>query len=436
MRFTIRFRGAPDGDTTFTTRKDRSCWRIFQAGLCPAVFASIITLYQIAVLVMASPGKSISSAYTSSHQKDSGWYASIVENGYVSTIPPVPQKTQLANVAFFPAFPILAKVIVMFLHLPVRFALALTAQASAFLFWYYLILILRRWQFSHIAIITTALAVLSHPNGFILVVGYSESLFLAMLLGFLYFLEYPGWKTKTLASLHGFVLTATRPVGTLCALWPLVQSIAKKDQKQKSSYGSRLARCRPYWHAAVITLAASGGVIAFFVFCQWKFGRWNLYMQTQHIGWNQTANYIAFFNPATYSFRLPRLRNSISVGHFLLALDFIVLITLEYVEVFQWKNLALERTSRLGYYFCGFTVFYLSVSGTYNTGMRGALRYDLCIHTVIVLGAANVIQVLCRQRIIRPILRYFLLATLWLAIIGGCALQLFYTRVYLAGRWP
>src|SRR5688572_21242270 len=39
---------------------------------------------------------------------DCGWYGSIIRNGYVSTIPPVAQRGDEANVAFFPLHPAVA----------------------------------------------------------------------------------------------------------------------------------------------------------------------------------------------------------------------------------------------------------------------------------------------------------------------------------------
>ena len=42
---------------------------------------------------------------------DCGWYKSIAGLGYHSTIPPVSQNGDLANVAFFPGYPLLARLI-------------------------------------------------------------------------------------------------------------------------------------------------------------------------------------------------------------------------------------------------------------------------------------------------------------------------------------
>src|SRR6266478_1825937 len=64
-----------------------------------------------------------------------------------------------------------------------------------------------------------------HPAAFFLVAGYSESLFLMALLGFIYWSAAEGSSAKFWAAVHGIVMSATRIVGIVCAAFPLVHSV-------------------------------------------------------------------------------------------------------------------------------------------------------------------------------------------------------------------
>src|SRR5258708_18749229 len=57
-----------------------------------ALLAAIITLGQLGLFIIAAPGRSIGERYLSAFQWDSLWYAHIARRGYVSTIPPVPDR--------------------------------------------------------------------------------------------------------------------------------------------------------------------------------------------------------------------------------------------------------------------------------------------------------------------------------------------------------
>ena len=93
---------------------------------------------------------------------------------------------EVSNVAFFPAYPAIAAVLHYGLHLGIYNALLVTAQAAAWGFWSYFFLFCQRWNISPLLQFFGALAIFAHPTAFFLVSGYSESLFLMGLFGFIF----------------------------------------------------------------------------------------------------------------------------------------------------------------------------------------------------------------------------------------------------------
>ncbi len=132
---------------------------------------------------------------------------------------------EVSNVAFFPAYPALAALLRYGLNLSTYDALLITAQlrpgasgVTSFSF-------AHRWNISPLLQFLGALAIVAHPTAFFLVAGYSESLFLMALLGFIYWSSAEGRTAKFLAVLHGIVMSATRIVGIPCAAYPVVRAV-------------------------------------------------------------------------------------------------------------------------------------------------------------------------------------------------------------------
>lgn len=77
--------------------------------LCLAL-GLLVTLGQVALAVgLAQPGNSLRDRYFTLVQHDSYWFANIVDRGYGTTFPPADHKAmEISNVAFFPAYPLLA----------------------------------------------------------------------------------------------------------------------------------------------------------------------------------------------------------------------------------------------------------------------------------------------------------------------------------------
>lgn len=215
-------------------------------------------------------------------QWDCGWYRSIVTEGYQSPWPPRAQ-THESNVGFFPGYPAAAWVVSRIPGLPVERALVWTAVLGAGIAWTYWAALLGWMRGPGLGGAVPTMVAVAFPGSFFLMAGYSESLFQAALLGFVFWTEralarpagFPAaW---LLAVAHGIVLTGTRFVGIAALVYPLLRWWALEDYRPR--FNPRLL-----WMAGLAMLSA-GGLLGFLAYCQWKFGHWNLYFETVRIGW-------------------------------------------------------------------------------------------------------------------------------------------------------
>src|SRR5437660_10580068 len=155
--------------------------------LKPLLAGLLLTLAQIAVAVcLLAPEGPLSYRYSTLVQHDSYWFMNIVDRGYRTIVPPIDHKVmEVSNVAFFPAYPAIASVLRYGLHVDTDNALLITAQIAAWGFWSYFFLFCDRWNIAPTLQFFGALLIVAHPAAFFLIAGYSESLFLMALLGFI-----------------------------------------------------------------------------------------------------------------------------------------------------------------------------------------------------------------------------------------------------------
>lgn len=353
------------------------------------VLGLLITLSQILFLGWLSGANHLTEAYLKLCQWDSGWYTNIIENGYRSTIPPVRQNPNLSNVAFFPGYPIMVGAFKNFFGLPTPYALLLVAQLTCWGFWIYLFMFFQRWQVSTRLAIGGAIAILVHPAAFYLVAGYSESLFLMALLGFLYWTNYTRFSSWFLAALHGFVMTATRIVGLPLALYPLFIFLNLSVLNKAGNLSQKFRKNISY---LLISVISSLGCVFFFIFCYLEFGDWALYMKTQLTGWGIKPNYLAFLHSKNYiSFvfaqNLTNFVNQLSVPVTMVLLLIFCLAELRLAKIYQgnWQQ-------RVGFYFCGWIMFYLSACSLESRGMASMIRYTFCVHVMLVLAVVHLLS--------------------------------------------
>ncbi len=427
--------------------KSRQPWQAIAWGL-------LITIGQVALACLLSGETHFRDAYLRLFQWDGHWYGHIAENGYQSPghmhfvdhfFMKMSRHGDLpfGNVAFFPAYPLLGRFLHSALGLRLEHALLLTSQLGCWGLWSYLLLFFQRWGVSGRVAALGVLAVLIHPASFYLVASYSEPVFLMAVLGFLYWSGKPGIGAWILAASHGFLMTATRLVGLPLVVWPVCQRLLGgrwlggdcREQRPLSTASPK----RDGWRGTLLPALLMGGVassgsLLFFVFCQWRFGQWDLYMKTEEAGWKVHANYWAIFSPKILSIHWPKfgLFDPIFISRLcvpLVLLLFLGFVTLEYKQA-RWRNTGWRH--RAGFYFCGWIMFYICLSGHYSRGMGSMVRFALCPQVLLVLAAVHFLSgVSVPARLLSVRLAFWLVVATLLSL----AHQLSFTFQFTHAKW-
>ncbi len=313
------------------------------------VLGLFVTCVQIFVaVVLIAPRGPLLDRYHTLVQFDSYWFANIVERGYHTILPPPDHNIiEAANVAFFPGYPMLASALHS-LGFETYTALLLAAQLAAWGFWSYFFLLCQRWNISSVLQFFGGMAVVAHPTAFLLIAGYSESLFLMALLGFIYWSLAEGRVAKVLAGLHGIVMSATRIVGIPCAAFPVVHAVFEGGWKQLRDVRHWL---RNYGGAVALMLTAMLGALGFFAYCELRWGQWSIYMQTQEEGWSIIPDYLAVFKPANYRWLIPPLDDPTQWSQMTMTLGALFFLAVALCELLPAIRRRTQWQSRMGFYF-------------------------------------------------------------------------------------
>jgi hypothetical protein len=397
----------------------------------PLLAGLFLTLAQIALAVcLLAPEGPLSYRYSTLIQHDGYWFMNIVNRGYQTTVPPINHKEmEVSNVAFFPAYPALAAVLRYGFRFETDNALLITAQAAAWGFWSYFFLFCERWSLSPRLQFLGALSIVAHPAAFFLIAGYSESLFLMALLGFIYWSSDEGRGAKIWAALHGIVMSATRIVGIPCAVFPVVHSVFTKGVNRMHEPRMWLRHHAP---AIALMMAATLGAVFFFIFCQLRWGRWDIYMLTQSAGWGIIPDYLAVFRSSSYRWLLPALNNPTEASQMSMTLALLLFVLIALCELLPAIRRRTNWPVRVGFYFCAAIIYYISVSGVASVEMESMLRYEFCVHALIVLAFLHFL----RQFRAPPVLvRAFGTAAVALGGAAGLSVQGWYVWNFTRGNW-
>ena len=94
----------------------------------------------------------------------------------------------------------------------------------------------------------------------------------------------------------------------------------------------------------------------------------------------------------------------------------------------RWTGLP----ARVGIYFCAAAIYYVSVSGVACVDMESMLRYEFCVHALIVLALLNYL----RQLYMPPMfIRAFGIAAVALISAAGLSVQGWYVWNFTRGNW-
>jgi len=397
-----------------------------------AVLAGLVMMLAqlFVVVVLIAPEGPLSYRYATLVQHDSYWFASIVDHGYETVLPPISRKMmEVSNVAFFPAYPAIAATLHRGLGLETSTALLVTAQAAAWGFWSYFFLFCARWKVSGRLQFFGAAAIAAHPTAFFLVAAYSESLFLMALLGFIYWTGADGRTAKILAAVHGVIMSATRIVGLPCAAYPMVRRVFEKGWA-----GLRDVRgwIRRYGGAMALTIVSTFGTAGFFLYCLLRWGRWDLYMLTQQAGWAIRPDYLAVFKPQSYRWLVPPLNDPTQWSQMTMTVGALCLVAVAICELIPAARRRTAWPARVGIYFAAVVTYYVSVSGVASVEMESMLRYQFCAHALIVLA---LMHFLAQFRTSPAPVRAIGMAVVALLIAAGLSLQGWWVWNFTRGNW-
>jgi len=391
----------------------------------------VMTMAQIIVAVgLLAPEGSLSYRYSSLVQHDGFWFMNIVNRGYETTVPPINHKVmEVSNVAFFPAYPAIAAVLHYGLRVETDYALLVTAQAAAFGFWCYFFLFCERWNLSPTLRFFGALTIVAHPAAFFLVAGYSESLFLMALLGFIYWSSAEGGRSKLWAGLHGILMSATRIVGIPCAAFPVVQSVFVRGWRGLDRPVSWVRQHLPAVAMMGVSIMGAG---LFFVYCQVRWGQWDIYMLTQSAGWGIIPDYLAVFKPSSYRWLLPALNNPTEASQMAMTIGLLLFVGAGLYELISAVRHRTNWQVRVGLYFCAAIIYFISVSGVACVEMESMLRYEFCVHALIVLAFLHYLR---QFRTPPALLRVLGMAAVVLGSAAGLSVQGWYVWNFTRGNW-
>jgi hypothetical protein len=397
----------------------------------PIVAGLLLTLAQVALAVcLLAPEGPLSYRYSTLVQHDSYWFANIIDRGYQTIVPPINHKAmEVSNVAFFPAYPAIAGLLRYSLHFETSNALLVTAQAAAWGFWSYFFLFCERWNLAPSLRFFGALSILAHPAAFFLIAGYSESLFLMAVVGFIYWSSSEGRSAKIWAALHGIVMSATRIVGVPCAAYPLVREIFLKGWRPLRDSRTWL---RQYGSAVALTIASMFGAILFFLYCQMRWGQWNIYMLTQAAGWAIVPDYLAVFKASSYRWLIPTLNDPTAMSQMSMTVGALLFVAIAICELLAAVRRRTNWAARIGIYFCAAVIYYISVSGVANVDMESMLRYEFSVHALIVLALLHFLRQFARPPVY---MRALGIAAVALASAAGLTLQGWYVWNFTRGNW-
>jgi hypothetical protein len=249
------------------------------------------------------------------------------------------------------------------------------------------------------------------------------------IVGFIYWNGVEGRTAKIWAALHGMLMSATRIVGIPCAAYPVVRDLFRKGWAALRDPRHWL---RNYGSAVAVMIAATFGAIAFFIYCQLRWGRWDMYMLTQSAGWNVEPDYLAVFKPSSYRWLLPQLNDPTQMSQMSVTVGLLLLVAIALSEFIPVIRRQTQWQMRIGIYFCAAIIYYVSVSGVASVDMESMLRYEFCVHVLIVLAFLHFL----RQFRVRPLpLRVVGIATAVLICAVGLSLEVWYVWNFTRGNW-
>ncbi len=181
-------------------------------------------------------------------------------------------------------------------------------------------------------------------------------------------------------------------MGSSCQPRALSEFPARLRQRCKSlprTAGARVqhpfAWLRENRGTVAVAVVSITGAAAFFVYCQLRWGHWDIYMITQSAGWGIEPDYLAVFRPSSYRWLVPAFNNPTQASQMAMTFGAVFLLLAAALRAGA-SDFRRNPWHRIGLLFCAATIYFVSVSGVACVDMESMLRYEFSLHPLIVLA--------------------------------------------------
>ena len=341
-----------------------------------------LSLTHLLLLLCLQPDYTWTAAYKRFTRWDGQHYRNVVERGYYSTLPPSPEDDALrgrfytgrTNIAFFPGYPVAAMLTRAVTGVSSWVALVVTSLLGSIAFWAFFVAFLLRRGLRLRTTLLAALAVMAYPASFYLLMAYSESLFLAAMMGFMLWGERAGVASAAGSAVSGMLMTATRMFGIMALPYPLVHAWFTA----RSKAGIVRALC--------IGALGSLGTVGFFLYTKLWFGHWDVYQRSQQEGWGVHPDLLALLHPLRLldPWVPGSLNNHSHLALALFALFFAVMVIAECA--YQARTKDATWRSRIALYITSLFLLLVAMAALAHQDMQSMIRYVLGSHVPLVLA--------------------------------------------------
>ena len=155
-------------------------------------------------------------------------------------------------------------------------------------------------------------------------------------------------------------------------------------------------------------------------------------MLTQAAGWGIVPDYLAVFKPSSYRWLVPALNNPTEASQMSMTLGALLFGIIALCELLPAIRRLADWPTRAGIYFCAAVIYYISISGVACVEMESMLRYEFCVHALIVLAVLNFLGQFHKSPVL---LRAFGIAAAVLVSAAGLSIQGWYVWNFTRGNW-
>jgi hypothetical protein len=209
----------------------------------------------------------------------------------------------------------------------------------------------------------------------------------------------------------------------------VINSVVRDGWRQ---IGGPIAMLKKHGSAIALMIAATMGAGLFFAYSQLRWGHWDIYMLTQSAGWGITPDYLAVFKPSSYRWMFPTLNDPTEMSQMAMTLGGLLLLVAGLVELLPAIRRRTNWQTRVGFYFAAGLIYFVSVSGVACVEMESMLRYEFCVHVLIVLAFLHFL----RQFRTPPVfVRILGMAAMALGSAAGLSVQGWYVWNFTRGNW-